>query len=1032
MKTILLWDPRFPDRRPARLTVEDTVASAAVRAGIAAAANPAEAGALSAGGALDPTMLTEVVLQHGPGTATRRVFLPYSVVMVGAAAGVLAAIGTPIPGGVTPTPTPSPTLTLSATSPSIASNAAAGTLVSNISNVPTGATPTVTPNDGRLVIAGDSSAGWKVVVGMSALSAGTVNFSVAATGATGASGVLTVTAVAGVVAYSLHPRTEAYRAASVASGSTPTAGELNALNRFHAIADEFGVTPALMPAVYQDDLSEGRFRINLMQPGTYDLAPVGTPTYAPGTGASGFAVNVGYRSVGLTGALLDPTKAGIFFNSGSAITSASPDAGYTDGTSGLVVFGRLTSGTTAAARLFSTQVTAPNGSYFGGSGYVGAHRVNGGVQFLRHGVAEFFTPNTSTTPSAPTVTSEVGWGWPTGAGSVSGRVMRGGFVSNGLTNAQIRRMTAALHDLELSRKYGCPMVYPKGVGPNNETYDIIVESCSAPGVFAAYEAKQENPALRVAIVGAHLESTKWHLGGHWSNGLALLDIQNVEAIAGKPRDLITFANVTVLGRTDDTTQSGLSPDSRSINAGFRRMLDPSRTSGAQGSALLPGLDIPVIMSGGIVSVTKTGSAITTVTTADGRTLSAKVFVPQGYDGDLIRLSGAPVQYGRGSLADGGGFRTGLLKPQTAAGGTQLDVDVSRTFGDPASGYINAVIAMPALNVGDEDTEGLQPLSIRQTHTSAVTRAAPFGVASVVPDGYDAAEYEHIARSLAAATAAGASVPYASLFKVDAVASVFDINNGDARIGTDYPNSGILYHRAGSNLANRSALMIKIARYVANLNWWLRFSGDSRIPAALIAEAAAYFLDPLSHTDPGDSGMPLNYGVPYKREPLTLLKNAGYKFVLADMDGTNYADSSLPRGMSNFDTGTIVSYAVDIHSVRTTVDTNGKLVVAGAVYNATAAVSGGSNHMTPFAVRGFMTDVGVVSNMLTSVAVSCGRDAYGSYRMEQTMGQGAQTCGKYAALAAAGDGVVHNVSYDTARAKLLADPDNSKLVLRQVN
>jgi len=94
-------------------------------------------------------------------------------------------------GGVTPPPIP--TLTLSVPAPSIASNAVAGALVSNISNVPTGATPTVTPNDGRLVIAGDASAGWKVVVGMSALSAGTVNFSVAATGATGASGVLTVT-----------------------------------------------------------------------------------------------------------------------------------------------------------------------------------------------------------------------------------------------------------------------------------------------------------------------------------------------------------------------------------------------------------------------------------------------------------------------------------------------------------------------------------------------------------------------------------------------------------------------------------------------------------------------------------------------------------------------------------------------------------------------------------------------------------------------------------------------------------------------
>jgi hypothetical protein len=89
-----------------------------------------------------------------------------------------------------------PTLTLSPASISIASNAAAGTTVSNITNVPSGVTPSVTPNDGRLVIAGSASAGWKVVVGMSALSAGQLNFSVAASGATGASGVLTVTPAA--------------------------------------------------------------------------------------------------------------------------------------------------------------------------------------------------------------------------------------------------------------------------------------------------------------------------------------------------------------------------------------------------------------------------------------------------------------------------------------------------------------------------------------------------------------------------------------------------------------------------------------------------------------------------------------------------------------------------------------------------------------------------------------------------------------------------------------------------------------------
>ncbi|WP_165886697.1 hypothetical protein, partial [Sphingomonas sp. PP-F2F-A104-K0414] len=50
----------------------------------------------------------EVVLQHGTGNLTRRVFLPYSVALVGAAAGVLAAVGKPLAGGGTPAPSDIP------------------------------------------------------------------------------------------------------------------------------------------------------------------------------------------------------------------------------------------------------------------------------------------------------------------------------------------------------------------------------------------------------------------------------------------------------------------------------------------------------------------------------------------------------------------------------------------------------------------------------------------------------------------------------------------------------------------------------------------------------------------------------------------------------------------------------------------------------------------------------------------------------------------------------------------------------------
>lgn len=87
-----------------------------------------------------------------------------------------------------------PTLTL--TGPlTFAVGAAAGTLIANIGNVPPGSTPTVVPNDGRFAIAGDQATGWRVVVGLSASSAGTINITVNAAGATPATVPVIVTAV---------------------------------------------------------------------------------------------------------------------------------------------------------------------------------------------------------------------------------------------------------------------------------------------------------------------------------------------------------------------------------------------------------------------------------------------------------------------------------------------------------------------------------------------------------------------------------------------------------------------------------------------------------------------------------------------------------------------------------------------------------------------------------------------------------------------------------------------------------------------
>jgi lysophospholipase L1-like esterase/sarcosine oxidase gamma subunit len=75
-----------------------------------------------------------------------------------------------------------PTLAaLSLSSSSFTAGAAAGTTIGNITGKTAGSTLGVTPNDGRVSLAGDDAAGWRLVVGLTASSAGTANYTITET-----------------------------------------------------------------------------------------------------------------------------------------------------------------------------------------------------------------------------------------------------------------------------------------------------------------------------------------------------------------------------------------------------------------------------------------------------------------------------------------------------------------------------------------------------------------------------------------------------------------------------------------------------------------------------------------------------------------------------------------------------------------------------------------------------------------------------------------------------------------------------------
>lgn len=105
MKTILLWDPRFPGRPPQRLMVEDAIASAAVRAGVAAANDPSEMAGLMVGGPIDPADLTPALIQTRSGRLAH-VMVPATVLQVAANLGLGASLGRPFAAAPAPPPTP--------------------------------------------------------------------------------------------------------------------------------------------------------------------------------------------------------------------------------------------------------------------------------------------------------------------------------------------------------------------------------------------------------------------------------------------------------------------------------------------------------------------------------------------------------------------------------------------------------------------------------------------------------------------------------------------------------------------------------------------------------------------------------------------------------------------------------------------------------------------------------------------------------------------------------------------------------------
>lgn len=872
--------------------------------------------------------------------------------------------------------TGTPTLALSATSPSIASNAAAGTLVSNISNVPAGATPTVTPNDGRLVIAGDASAGWKVVVGMSALSAGTINFAVAATGATGASGVLTV--AADLQAFAYDSDAAAIHSAYAARGTTLSSGMKYSIHALVSRLKLKGVWQAMKavsgwtPGLYffqPESITSGEETINWLSPGTGDLIKRGSPTLSV-RGQVLFPTISDYYETSILPSTVNISNFQMSAFIQTASDTNSTDMGSYDGsTSGIGLVARSTSG--ASVRLKSGSVTAIAPAVVAqGSSYISVGSNSPSAASVRSYGVEKAAP--AVTPVAMTTDLPMLIGHAAGTGTTSPRGFRHAGFYGYLTPAQDRELSAAIDDLTNSIALGHLEVAEPGFAPSLINADLVVYGWTSGGMAAAYQAAKLGRT--VAWVGGMLDH-RGSIGGMSSSGLGRIDLKNPTntAMGGLPRAIMAKVN-TIAGGSNTIREF----ECRVFYGAMKAFLDPTRADGVAGITMYSSYGF------GVSNVAKSGTTITSISTGDGRTFVAKQFIDASEEDDLAFVAGCTTTVGREAAGTGDESLNGYRGALTAANGNAhqfsadndatklVTVDPYVTPGNPASGLLPGIVAETE-TLGQAD--GLvQAYNVRLAMQTSDFRRVPLPTA--FPSGFSATDYELLFRSQAASTAVGYSTTVKDVLLLASLpansgGTPFDGNNNGG-FSTDMIGEQMNYIGAGQSFSGRLASSQKIWNYAKGLLYAAGSFADSRVQSGFRTALNAYGFDARSFCVPSihqEVGQPPRI---YVREHRRLVGD--YVHNANDIAAT---DGTTPRSIKTIG---VTSYTMDHHHMQRLALTSPTVKVwnEGNVQDASA---GGADIISPLPIEAVLPKAAEATNLSVLFGLSATSIAMSATRLE---------------------------------------------------
>ena len=527
---------------------------------------------------------------------------------------------------------------------------------------------------------------------------------------------------------------------------------------------------------------------------------------------------------------------------------------------------------------------------------------------------------------------------------------------------------------------------PLAMPAQTPRHDVLVYGCTSGAVAAAVQVKKMGKTVIMVC-------PEKHLGGLTAGGLGFTDTGNKAVIGGLSREFYhrvwRHYQKPEAWRWQKREEYGnKGQGTEAIDQGARTMwiFEPHVAEGVFEDWIREH-QIPVVRDAWLdraTGVRLRDGRIESITTLDGKTYPARMFIDATYEGDLMAAAGVDYHVGRESRQQYGekwaGVQTGVLHHRHHFGVLKTPISPYVVPGDPSSGVLPRISTEHPGEYGAADKK-VQAYCFRMCLTQVPENRVPFPK----PAKYDPNEYALLLRIFEAG--------WRETFrKFDPIPNWKTDTNNHGPFSTD--NIGRNWDYPEASYERRREIIEEHINY--QQGWFYFIANDPRVPAEVRTEMAKWGLAKDEFKD--------NHHWPHQLYVREARRMVG-RYVMTENELLKRRPTPEPVGMG--------SYGIDSHNIQRYITPEGFVQNEGDI---------GVSTQGPYQIAygSLVPKKGQARNLLVPVAVSSSHIAYGSIRMEpvfMVLGQSAATA---AAIAINENLDVQDVPYDKLRERLLAD------------